>query len=116
MPDDPAEARYWIASIDRRLGSIEAKGEATARDVSELKVSMARQDSVLDTLQTDVSGLKTDRDKDRASYASDRSADRRAIEWADAWRRGVVYLLGAIVVAALGATATYIAGWWEKHH
>lgn len=48
MPDDPAEARYWIASIDRRLGSIEAKGEATARDVSELKVSMARQDSVLD--------------------------------------------------------------------
>ena len=123
MPDDPVEARYWIASIDRRLTNIEAKGDAAAKDVYELKVSLARQDGVIDAtltkvsaLETDISGLKTDRDTDRKTYATDRNADRRAIEWADAWRRGLVYFLGALVVAALGAASTYVAGLWERHH
>jgi hypothetical protein len=116
MPDDEPERATLMGHLFSRLGSIEGKVDATARDVTDLKIATAAQNVVLDTLQSDVSGLKTDRDADRKTYATDRQADRKAIEWADAWRRGLVYFLGALVVAGLGSVGTWVAGIWPGGH
>lgn len=109
MPDDPREAASLIGMLFARFASFEAS-------LSDVKSSLSRQDVVLENIKEDIVGLKTDRDHDRSSYANDREADRRAIEWADAWRRGIIYLLGAVVVATFGAAATWLFGFWEKHH
>ena len=121
MSADPTQVPILWGHVFEWLRRIEDKVDAGQKQDNEIQVSLVRQDAILESTQRDVkelrvdlTALRQDRDKDRASYAADRLADGPALRTASGVRIATLTTLSSLLAAVFTALAGWFTGWFGK--